>query len=105
MKLESGAVEKLREIIAEENKQAFACSFVPPVYSREDYEINAEEVYEDMRDDKTQRGIISNCYYCGCNVRFDSGYEGQKDYPEADGDEKMAHCDGCSSAATMELCL
>ena len=56
----------------------------------------------DNREDKTKRGSLINCHYCGDTLRIDLPYEGFEDYPPTQPEE---HCESCSSHATYNLCM
>ena len=89
------------EIIRHENKAAFARSFTPSRYLRDDEHEDAEEVYEDKREDKSVRGLLRHCFYCGTSIRID-GYNGGVDYEE---EIPEVHCDGCTNDAIMRLAM
>lgn len=86
------------EIIAHENKIAFTKG-VKPVEYREDFVEDIEDATEDYRQDKTKRGIMANCFYCGVVIRVDGECE---DYPK---NEPETHCDDCMDNAILNLCM
>lgn len=97
----NGRLLTKNEIIHHENKAAFAKSFTPSEYLRDDEYEDAEEVYEDKREDKSVRGLLCRCYYCGISMRID-GWEGGVDYED---EQPEVHCDGCTNDAIMKLAM
>lgn len=73
------------------NKEAFM-KFTPKEYVHDEVE-DIDDICdsEDFREDKSDRGIIINCFYCGTALRIDAGVE-VEDYPPTD---PLIHCDGC----------
>ena len=102
IKFDDGRAMSENQIIAEENKQAFARSFTPAIYEEEEDAPNAEEVTEDCRLDTSKRGTIEHCFYCGDNIRVDAEYDGQRDY---DNQDERNHCEGCVNDAIMRMCM
>lgn len=90
------------QIIQAENKAAFSRSFTPAEFHAEEVE-SIDDIYgeNDRRDDKTKRGLIANCFYCGTCLRVD-GYGDQEDY---DCTEETVHCEGCMNDAIMRLAM
>jgi hypothetical protein len=92
------------EIIANENSVAFHKSFTPTEF-HEDHVEEIDDICdsEDFREDKTARGVIIHCYYCGTCLRVDSnGLDDDEDYPEP---IDTIHCDGCMNDAISRLAM
>lgn len=91
------------EIIAEENSKAFHRSFTPAVYNEEEVE-DIDDIPEsaDFREDKSERGVILNCYYCGTCMRVDAYRIDGEDY---DSPENTDHCEDCMNDAISNLCM
>ena len=90
------------QIIANENKVAFRKSFTPPEFHEDEVEEIDDICFgEDLREDKTDRGVIIHCYYCGTCLRVDGG-PGCEDY---DSPEPEIHCEDCMNAAIWNLAM
>lgn len=102
-KHDDGSIMTENQIIANENKNAFHRSFTPAVFSEDKVEdIDDIPDSNDFREDKTCRGNIIHCFYCGTCLRVDGS-----DYPGDDYDspEDMTHCDDCLNDAISRLAM
>lgn len=100
VKHDDGRSMDKNQIIMTENKAAFARSFTPAEY-HEDFveEIDDVTSENDLREDRTKRGMMVNCYYCGDVIRIDGeGKDYQRTIPED-------HCSDCTNDAIMNLCM
>jgi len=88
------------QIISNENKQAFKRSFTPATYTHDVVE-SIDDICdgEDLREDKSNRGMIANCYYCGVSIRIDGDGEDYSVY------ENVTHCEECMNDAILNMCL
>ena len=101
VKTDSGRMLTENEIIHYENKAAFEKSFIPAQYSSDGEYDDPEDVSTDLREDKSVRGLLCHCYYCGTSMRID-GWDGGTDYEE---NVPEVHCEDCFSDAIMNLCM
>ena len=102
VKADNGRSLTRNEIIANENKDAFSRSFTPAEYHQDEVDDIDDIVDEnDFREDKSKRGVIVNCYYCGDCLRVDA-HEGVEDY---DSPEPETHCESCFDDAVWNLAM
>ena len=92
------------EVIEIENKIAFLKSFTPAIFKKEEVEsINDITGELDLREDKTKRGLILCCYYCGDCMRVDAdASDACEDYGVPVG---TLHCHDCFSDAIAKLAM
>ena len=104
VKFDSGRAMTKNQIIANENRIAFRKSFTPPVYAQEEVElIDDISSDNDFREDRTERGVILNCFYCGECLRIDYCYsDGDGDYGIP---QDTIHCESCMNAAISRLAM
>ena len=102
IKANNGRKLTRNEIIAHENRVAFSKSFTPTEFSQDEVESIDDILDEnDLREDKSKRGVVINCYYCGNCLRID-GFDGAEDY---DSPEPEIHCENCMNNAIMYLAM
>jgi hypothetical protein len=102
VKADNGRKLTKNEIIHHENKAAFSRSFTPSEFNQDDVESIADILDEnDFREDKSKRGVIINCYYCGDCLRVDGG----SDTEDYESPEPETHCESCFSDAIMNLAM
>ena len=103
IKHDSGAMMTENQIIANENKEAFHRSFTPAEFNEDEVEI-IDDIpdSDDFREDKTSRGNILNCFYCGDCLRVDGSDNPEDDY---DSPQDTIHCDGCMNDAISRLAM
>lgn len=97
---DDGALMTKSQVIANENKQAFSRSFTPASYNHDECEY--EDCSNDLREDKNNRGMLANCFYCGTAIIVDGGDCKEYDYSVF---EDTTHCDECMNDAVMRLCM
>ena len=101
-KFDNGQLMSENQVIQRENKIAFHRSFTPASYNEDKVEdIDDITGDEDLRDNKKERGIIINCFYCGTCLRVDASID-EDDYPEP---EDTIHCEGCMRDAISRLAM
>lgn len=102
-KRDDGSLMSKNEIISNENKEAFHRSFTPATFSKDEVEcIDDIPAADDFREDKSRRGNIINCFYCGSCIRVD-GYDlVEHDY---DTPEDTIHCESCMNDAISRLVM
>lgn len=93
---EDGTKMSNGEIIANENREAFAKTFTPPTYNHE--ELTDLENAEDVRHDKDVIGVLENCTFCGCAIHIDADQLCDRNY-------LCCSDKSCSSSQTMQLCM
>lgn len=102
-KTNSGRLMDKNEIVTASNKEAFSKSVTSKEFLNDSIE-NIDDISEenDLRDNKNERGIIANCYYCGICIRVDCDNIEIKDYPPID---SLVHCNDCMNNAIMSNCM
>ena len=100
---DSGSLMSENQIIANENKEAFHRSFTPPEFNEDEVE-SIDDITDayDFREDKTFRGNILHCFYCGDCLRIDGSDNPEDDY---DSPEDTIHCGDCMNAAISRLAM
>ena len=100
---DSGEHMTENQIIANENKEAFHRSFTPAVFNHDEVE-SIDDIPKDYdyREDKSSRGNILNCFYCGDCLRVDGTSDPADDY---DSPEDTIHCEGCLNDAISRLAM
>jgi len=101
VKADNGRLLSENEIIQHENKAAFLRSFTPKEFHEDEVE-DIDDITDDMdlREDKSERGEIINCFYCGDCLRVDESGEGDYAAPV-----DTIHCEGCMSDAISRLAM
>jgi len=103
VKADNGRLLSENEVIMHENKAAFHRSFTPAVFVEDEVEdIDDIPSSLDYREDRTERGVIINCYYCGICIRIDIDWSDGEDYGEP---QETIHCDGCMKDAISRLAM
>jgi hypothetical protein len=99
---DNGVPMSENEIISNENREAFRRSFTPPEFYEDEVE-DIDDIPEenDLREDKTARGVIILCHYCGTCLRIDAG----PDDVDYDVTIPEIHCEDCFSAAIYNLTM
>ena len=106
VKADDGRLLTKNEVISNENKVAFAKSFTPAEYNKDEVETIDDITGEnDLRDDKSKRGVIINCFYCGDCLRIDGENTTEHEYEDYDSPEPEIHCEGCMSDAILNLAM
>ena len=102
VKADNGRRLTRNEIVMNANTESFM-KFTPKEFVSDEVE-SIDDITDDIdfRDDKTQRGVIISCYYCGGSIRIDAQYDGMEDYEEP---QDMIHCDGCMRDAIARLAM
>ena len=100
VRADNGRALSENEIIMHENSVAFH-RFTPSAFQSDEVE-EIDDIPEDcdFRDDKTERGEIINCFYCGTCLRVDESGEGDYAAPV-----DTIHCEGCMKDATSRLAM
>ncbi len=98
-----GSLMSENQIIQNENKLAFHKSFTPKEFNKDEVD-DIDDICEseDLREDKNERGIIINCFYCGTCLRVDGNVDSEGDYPKP---EDTVHCEGCLNDAISRLAM
>lgn len=102
IKADNGRTLTKNEVIQHENSVAFHKFTPAEFHANEVDEIDDIPDGDDYRDNKKERGVIINCYYCGTCIRVDSGFDGDEDYPEP---MNTIHCEGCMKDAISRLAM
>jgi hypothetical protein len=102
VRADNGRKLTYNEVIAHENKVAFSKSFTPAEYHQDEVdEVDDIVGSNDLREDKSERGVVINCFYCGDCLRVDE-VDGLGDYAPP---EPEIHCEDCMSDAIMNLAM
>jgi len=101
-KKDNGRLMTQNEIIANENNISFHKSFTPSVFSADEVEsIDDISSTDDYRENKGERGVTINCFYCGWCLRVDD-VDGLGDYPKP---IDTIHCESCGNDAISRLAM
>ena len=103
IKHDSGKLMTENQIIANENSEAFHRSFTPAEFHEDEVE-SIEDITDDCdyREDKSLRGNILHCFYCGDCLRVDGTDAPADDY---DSPEDTIHCKDCLNDAISRLAM